>query len=397
MSDSSLSLPQKAPRPRKGRVMGVLMVLMLLAGCGWGGWWYVSQRMHEGTDDAYVSGNVLRVMPQISGKVLSVLADDTDRVFEGQPLVRLDTIDAKLAFERALVDLATAVRSTSQLMAKKRESESVINMRRVDLRQATDNLKRREVLGKRNAIGQEELHNARNAMETAAGGLAVAQEQHNALAAQLLDTALPDQPAVQQAAAVVRDRWLALQRTTIVSPLSGQIARRSVQAGEVVAPGTPLMTVVALDRLWIDANFKEVQLRRMRVGQPAEVTVDLYGSKVRYTGRVAGFSAGTGSVFALIPPQNATGNWIKIVQRVPVRIELDAQTLAAHPLLVGLSSVVRVNVADDSGELLLRAPRKHPTPPDMHNQAPALDFAEVDALIARTIRENSQTSQSTAN
>lgn len=388
MPNTSLSTPEH-PRPRRrGPVMGLLMGLMLLVGCGWGGWWYTTQRLYEATDDAYVTGNVLRVMPQISGKVLSVLADDTDRVAGGQPLVRLDPVDAKLAFDRSLVDLASAVRTTSQLMAKKRESEAVIAMRRVDLRQATDNLHRREVLGRRNAIGQEELHNARNATENAAGALSVAQEQRNALAAQLLDTDLPEQPAVQQSAAVVRDRWLALQRTTIASPLAGQIARRGVQAGEVVAPGTPLMTVVALDRLWIDANFKEVQLRRMRVGQPAEVTVDLYGTAVSYRGRVVGFSAGTGSVFALIPPQNATGNWIKIVQRVPVRIELNAEDLKAHPLLVGLSSVVRVNVADDSGALLAHTPRVENTPPDMHNQIPALDFAEVEARIAATIRDN---------
>lgn len=389
MADTPLSIPDTAPRPRRrGRVMGLLMVLMLLAGGAWGGWWYLTQRIYESTDDAYVSGNVLRIMPQVSGKVLSVLADDHDHVTQGQALVRLDPVDAQLAFDRSLVDLATATRSTAQLMAKKRETEAVIAMRRVDLRQATENLNRREVLGRNNAIGKEELHNARNAMETATGALSVAEEQRNALAAQLLDTALADQPAVRQAAAVVRDRWLALQRTTVYSPVPGQIAKRGVQAGEVVAPGTPLMAVVALDRLWVDANFKEVQLRRMRVGQPAEVTVDLYGAKVSYRGRVAGFAAGTGSVFALIPPQNATGNWIKIVQRVPVRIDLNPEDLQAHPLLVGLSSVVRVNVADDTGELLLRAPRSADTPADMHNQAPAVDFAAVEARIAQTIRDN---------
>lgn len=378
-----------AGRPRRGRVMTVLVLIMLCAGGGWAGWWYTHYRFVESTDDAYVNGNMARIMPQVAGTVQAVLVDDTDTVAPGQPLVRLDPVDARLAYDRAQVDLAAAVRNTCQLLARLRESEVTIGIRRVDLRQATENLLRREALGKRNAIGMEELHNARNHMENTAGALSVAQEQRNALAAQLLDSAdIAQQPPVRQAAAVLRDRWLALQRTTIASPIHGQIARRSVQAGEVVAPGTPLMAVVALDRLWIDANFKEVQLGRMRTGQPATVTVDMYGTQKTYHGRVAGFAAGTGSVFSLIPPQNATGNWIKIVQRLPVRIEIDSAELRDFPLMVGLSSVVSVNVSEDDGPLLLREPRTSPTPGDLHNQNPPVDFAPVETMIDTIIREN---------
>lgn len=204
----------------------------------------------------------------------------------------------------------------------------------------------------------------------------------------VLEAGVAEQPAVRRAAANVRDCWLALQRTTVLSPAAGQIAKRGVQAGEVVSPGTPLMTVIPLHRLWIDANFKEVQLHKMRIGQPAVIRVDMYGGDVTYHGRVTGFSAGTGSAFSLLPPQNATGNWIKIVQRVPVRIEIDPADLREHPLLVGLSAVVKVDTSDTSGRLLAASARTEPVPGDLVSQAPAVDFAPVEATISGIIRDN---------
>lgn len=383
------ALPPLPPKKRRrGTVMSTLMLLFLLAGGAWGGYWYAFVRGTESTDDAYVAGNIFRVMPQINGKVVAVLADDHDRVLAGQPLVRLDDADTRLAFERAQVDLATAVRSTCRLMTQLRETEAVINMREVDLRQAKDNLARREVLARRNAIGVEELHNARNSVETAGAALAVAKEQRNGLKAQLLNTTLDKQPAVQQAAAAVRERWLALSRTEIKSPVNGQVAKRAAQAGEVVTAGTPLVVVAGLDRLWIDANFKELQLRTIRINQPVTVTVDLYGKQVVYHGRVAGFAAGTGSAFSLLPAQNATGNWIKIVQRVPVRIEIDQAELKANPLLIGLSSLVVVDTTDTSGPLLAQAPRSAAIPPDLRLADAEADFTEADTLIHQIIAEN---------
>ena len=322
MTPDNDKAPQRRKRPRKGPIVGFLLLLFLLAGIGAGAWWYLFLRFEESTDDAYVAGNVLRIMPQVSGKVVAVDVDDNDMVAAGQTLVRLDPVDARLAYERSLVALASAVRDNCRLQAQLRETEAAIRMRRVDLRQKADNLTRREALGKAKAIGAEELKHARDDRENAAVALAAAEEERNALAAVLLDTGLAEQPAVRQAAANVRDCWLALQRTTVLSPAAGQIAKRGVQAGEVVSPGTPLMTVIPLHRLWIDANFKEVQLHKMRIGQPAVIRVDMYGGDVTYHGRVTGFSAGTGSAFSLLPPQNATGNWIKIVQRVPVRLSL---------------------------------------------------------------------------
>ena len=371
MTPDNDKAPQRRKRPRKGPIVGFLLLLFLLAGIGAGAWWYLFLRFEESTDDAYVAGNVLRIMPQVSGKVVAVDVDDNDMVAAGQTLVRLDPVDARLAYERSLVALASAVRDNCRLQAQLRETEAAIRMRRVDLRQKADNLTRREALGKAKAIGAEELKHARDDRENAAVALAAAEEERNALAAVLLDTGLAEQPAVRQAAANVRDCWLALQRTTVLSPAAGQIAKRGVQAGEVVSPGTPLMTVIPLHRLWIDANFKEVQLHKMRIGQPAVIRVDMYGS-----------------AFSLLPPQNATGNWIKIVQRVPVRIEIDPADLREHPLLVGLSAVVKVDTSDTSGRLLAASARTEPVPGDLVSQAPAVDFAPVEATISGIIRDN---------
>ena len=305
---------QRRKRPRRGPLIGFLLLLFLLAGIGVGAWWYLFLRFEESTDDAYVAGNVLRIMPQVSGKVVAVDVDDNDMVAAGQGLVRIDPVDARLAYERSLVALASAVRDTCRLQAQLRETEAAIRMRRVDLRQKADNLARREALGRANAIGAEELKHARDARENAAVALAAAEEERNALTAVLLDTGLAEQPAV--------------------------------------------------------------------------IRVDMYGGDVTYHGRVTGFSAGTGSAFSLLPPQNATGNWIKIVQRVPVRIEIDPADLREHPLLVGLSAVVKVDTSDTSGRLLAAAARTEPVPGDLVSQAPAVDFAPVEATIDGIIRDN---------
>lgn len=361
--------------------------LVVLAIC-WAGWWYWVWRVQESTDDAYVAGNVVRIMPQVSGKVLEVLADDTDRVLAGQMLVRLDPHDAQLALDRAVVELAVVVRDICRLQAQWRESLAQVHMVRVSLEQARVNLQRREALGRENAVRVEELHDYRAQEKKLAAQLTATLQQQQALEAQLLQNSLAQQPRVQQAAAYARQCWLAVQRTAVPSPVTGQVVQRNVQAGAVVAAGTSLMAVVPLDAVWIDANFKEVQLRHMRIGQSAEVRVDMHGEAVTYQGRVAGFAAGTGSAFALIPPQNATGNWIKIVQRVPVRIEIQTQSMKEYPLLVGLSATVTVNVADSSGSLLCDAPRQRPLPSMLTAQGVEPDMAPIEALIVQIIADN---------
>jgi membrane fusion protein (multidrug efflux system) len=194
------------------------------------------------------------------------------------------------------------------------------------------------------------VNTSRSALLSAQSALAAAQEQASSNRALTDGTALDKHPNVERAASAVREAYLSLQRTELPAPVAGQVARRSVQVGQRIAAGAPLMALVPLDQVWVEANFKEVQLRQMRIGQPVKLTADLYGGKVVYTGRVAGMGAGTGAAFALLPAQNATGNWIKVVQRVPVRVELDAKQLAEHPLRVGLSMEAEVDVAEATGE-----------------------------------------------
>lgn len=374
---------------KRRRIMGLLLAVLLLGLAAWAALWFFVLRFEEATDDAYVAGNVVRITSQVPGRVLEVLADDTDRVKAGQVLVRLDPDDAALALERAVVELASVTRDVGRLQAQERESVALVQAAEVSLEQSLANLSRREALGRANAVRVEELHDYRALVKSATAQLEAARQRQQALEAQLMDAPVQEQPAVLQAAARVRECWLALERTAVRSPVSGQVAQRSVQPGVMVAPGAPLMAVIPLDALWIDANFKEVQLRQMRVGQPAKITVDLHGGSVVYEGRVAGVSAGTGSAFALIPPQNATGNWIKIVQRVPVRIEFSGETAHTHPLLIGLSALVTVDIRDTTGPLLRDNPRQRPLPPVLTAQGITPDMSPIEERIRRTIAENS--------
>ena len=374
---------------RRVRIMLALGLLMAAVLLTWAARWYFVWRFEEATDDAYVSGNVVRIMPQISGRVVEVLADDTDSVRAGQPLVRLDDDDARLALDRALVDLASVVREIARLQAQRRESLALIRVAEVTLEQSMTNLRRREILGREKAVRLEEVQDYHAQVKSSVAQLDAARQRRQALDAQLLHGPVQDQPLVRQAAARARECWLALERTVIRSPVDGQVAQRGVQSGQVVAAGTPLMAVIPLSSLWVEANFKEVQLRHMREGQPVAITVDMHGSGVTYQGRVAGFSAGTGSAFSLIPPQNATGNWIKVVQRVPVRIELEGGDAERHSLLIGLSSVVTVNTSEASGPLLTDAARQRPLPPVLTARGTEPDMKPIEERIRSIIAENS--------
>lgn len=335
----------------------------------YGGWWLLTQRHHESTDNAYVQGQVVQITPQVAGTVLAVLADDTDLVKAGQPLVKLDAADARLALDRAEAQLAQTVREVRTLYANDATYAANVRLREAEVaraeaeaQRAADDLERRRPLLASGAVGGEEMKHAettlaaaRSALAAARSALAAAQEQATSNRALTDGTAPEHHPNVERAAAAVREAWLALQRTELPAPIAGQVAKRSVQVGQRVAPGTPLMSVVPLEQVWVEANFKEGQLRDMRIGQPVKLTADLYGSRVEYEGHVAGVGAGTGSAFALLPAQNATGNWIKVVQRVPVRIELDAKQISEHPLRVGLSMEASVDTADTRGEPVLAA------------------------------------------
>jgi len=383
---------------RKRALLGVASVT-LLAAIGYGAYWWLYQRHYESTDNAYVQGPVVQITPQVSGTVLAVLADDTDVVKAGQALVRLDPTDARLALDRSESQLAQTVREVRTLYANNDALSANIRVREAevarveaDVARATDDVNRRKPLLATGAVGGEEMKHAettltslQSALASARSALAAAQEQATSNRALTEGTSVEKHPNVERAAAAVREAYLTLQRVELPAPVTGQVAKRSVQVGQRVAPGTPLMSVIPLEQVWVEANFKEVQLRSMRIGQPVKLTADIYGSKVEYEGHVAGLGAGTGAAFALLPAQNATGNWIKVVQRVPVRVELDAKQLADHPLRVGLSMEATVDIAQQTGAPVLAAtaPRASSRTDVFESQS-----GEADRLVNEIIASN---------
>ncbi|HEZ0134996.1 TPA: HlyD family efflux transporter periplasmic adaptor subunit [Neisseria meningitidis] len=334
-------------------------------------WW----QHEEETEDAYVAGRVVQVTPQKGGTVRKVLHDDTDAVKKGDVLAVLDDDNDVLAYERAKNELVQAVRQNRRQNAATSQAGAQVALRRADLARAQDDLRRRSALAESGAVSAEELAHARAAVSQAQAAVKAAlAEESSARAALGGDVSLREQPAVQTAIGRLKDAWLNLQRTQIRAPADGQVAKRSVQVGQQVAAGAPLMAVVPLSDVWVDANFKETQLRHMKIGQPAELVSDLYGKQIVYRGRVAGFSAGTGSAFSLIPAQNATGNWIKVVQRVPVRIVLNREDVDRHPLRIGLSMTVKVDTSA-AGAPVSKTPGA--ALPEMEST----DWSEVDRTV----------------
>ncbi|WP_336851788.1 multidrug efflux MFS transporter periplasmic adaptor subunit EmrA [Pseudescherichia vulneris] len=380
--------PQQPVNNKKGkrtRILLILTLLFIVIAVAYGIYWFLVLRHHEETDDAYVAGNQVQIMAQVSGSVTKVWVDNTDFVKKGDVLVTLDPTDAQQAFEKAQTALASSVRQTRQMMINSKQYQANIEVRKTALAQAQSDLNRRVPLGTANLIGREELQHARDAVASAQAQLDVAVQQYNANQAMILGTRLEDQPAVQQAAAEVRNAWLALQRTKIVSPMTGYVSRRAVQPGAQIGVTTPLMAVVPASGLWVDANFKETQLAHMRIGQTATVVSDIYGDDVTYTGKVVGLDMGTGSAFSLLPAQNATGNWIKVVQRLPVRIELDANQLSQHPLRIGLSTLVTVDTSNSDGQMLASQAR---TTPAYESNAREIGLEPVNILINDIVKAN---------
>lgn len=390
-SASSVAPPPSGHKPPKTKaqirrkVMTRFSLFLLAVAILLALYWFFVLRNEQETDDAYVGGDIVAISSQVQGTVTTIMAGDTDFVIAGQMLVRLDPSDTRLAFERASAELAQAVRQTRTLVTGNQQLAAQVAQRRADLNKAEGDLKRRQSAIVDGGIGQEELQHARDAVAAARAALTATEQQLKANRELVLADSAAQHPQVAAAAAMVRERWLAMKRTEIISPMSGQVAKRSVQLGAQIAPGAPLMAVIPLDTLWVDANFKENQLRDLRIGQPVTLRSDLYGSSVTYHGKVAGLSAGTGSAFSLLPPQNATGNWIKVVQRVPVRITLDPKELREHPLRIGLSMVTTVDTADQSGPVLASKPRLKPV-----LQATVYDqrLKDVDAVVNDIIQQN---------
>ncbi len=379
------SSPAQVMQRRRTRWLLIAVTGFVIVGVVATAYWWLYARNYEDTDDSYVAGDLVNVSSQISGTVVSIDADETDFVQMGQELVRLDDTDARIALQESEDQLAKAVRQVHTVFTSRDELTAVLAQRRADLNRARSDLDRRESLGKTGAVSTEEISHAQEAVTEAQQALIAAEKNLAGGTALLGRTGVADNPDVQAAGVAVERAWLALRRTSIHAPVSGYIAKRPAQLGERTVSGNALLSIVPLDRLRVEANFKEVQLNRMRIGQPVKIVADLYGGHVEYRGTIAGLGLGTGAAFALLPAQNATGNWIKVVQRVPVRIALDPQQVAAHPLRIGLSTHAIVDVRDVSGAQLAQAPRKDPV---LNTDIYAIDMSEITARIAQIVADN---------
>ena len=377
---------------KRKRMLTTLAAALVIAGVGYGLYWGLYGRWFESTDDAYVQGNVVQVTPQVAGTVVAIRADDTQLVTSGQPVIELDRADARVALEQAEAALAQTVRQVRTLYSNTGAFTATLAMRESDLAKAKDDLARRKQIASSGAVSQEEISHAQTAVQAAQSALEAAKEQLQGNRVLTEQTTLERHPNVLQAAAKVREAYLSYASTSLPASVTGYVAKRSVQVGQRVAPGTPLMAIVPLDQLWVDANFKEVQVRHMRAGQPVELVADVYGSSVTYHGKVVGFSAGTGSAFSLLPAQNATGNWIKVVQRLPVRVSLDPKELKDHPLRVGLSMEAKVDIHNEGGQSLATAPVASPLQTTVYDQA----GKDADQVIASIITANAGRGGATA-
>ncbi|MFT4255625.1 MAG: efflux RND transporter periplasmic adaptor subunit [Pseudoxanthomonas sp.] len=384
-STPAASAPASDNGKRK-RALLILFAVMVIALVAWLAYYFLHARWHQDTDDAYVQGNVVSIVPQTAGTVVSIDADDGDHVQAGQALVHLDPNDAQVAYDQAVANLAGTVRQVRGLFSNVDAGAADLKARQVAVEQARADVRRREGLVASGAVSREELAHARDLLSSAEAALASSHGELSRTRALVDATTLQQQPQVEAAASQLRQAYLNLQRNAIVAPVSGYVAKRQVQLGQRVQPGSTLMTIVPLEQVWVEANFKETQLAHMRIGQPVKVRTDLYGDDVEYDGRIASLGLGTGSAFSLLPAQNASGNWIKIVQRVPVRIELTPAQVAEHPLRLGLSTHVDVTVRDQSGPVLAQ-PRKADEP-RFATAAYQKQLDEANDLIAKIVAQN---------
>ncbi|MDB6062500.1 MAG: efflux pump rane protein [Verrucomicrobiaceae bacterium] len=372
-------------KQKRQRALLLLLVVVIIAAIIFAIYWMLSGRYHESTDDAYVAGNLVQITPQVPGTVISIGADETDSVHLGEVLIALNPADAKIALERSQAELGEAVRQVQKLFLGVGQFEAGVVMGEAGLVRAQLDSQRRAGMDTAGAVSREDLEHSQQLTTFAEAGLVLAQSQLDSSRALTTKTDVAHHPQVLAAAAHVRDAYLALQRTKIPSPVNGYVAKRAVQVGQRVMPGETLIAVVPLDQFWIDANFKEVQVRHLRLGQPVKVTADIYGDNIEYDGKIAGLGMGTGAAFSLLPAQNATGNWIKVVQRLPIRVELDPEQLRKHPLRIGLSMQVSVDTHNRDGAVLASKSR---TEPAFSTTVYDAEAHEADALIAKIIADN---------
>src|SRR5471032_1897254 len=381
-----------APAPndkKRKRVLVGITLAFIVVGIAYAIYYEAVLSNSQDTDNAYVGGNLVTLSSQVAGNVQEIRADETQMVQAGAELVKLDSADADVALSQAEARLGNVVRQQRQRYADVAQYDATVAQRQLALKDAEDDLARRKPLAADHTVSGEDVAHARQAVDNARAAIAVAQKQADAAKSGIEGVAPAQHPAVQAAKADYVQAWLAARRNSILAPVSGYVAKRSVQVGAHVTPGTPMLSIVPLDQLWVDANFKESELRNIRVGQSATIEADMYGSKVTFHGKVLGLSAGTGSAFSLLPAQNASGNWIKVVQRVPVRIALDPKELREHPLRIGLSTTVNVDIRDTGGPML-----GAPMPPSAVYSTKSLvqplsqAGSAADAIIARNLAKS---------
>jgi len=376
---------------KRTKILLIIALIFIVLGALWAAYWVLVLSKRERTDDAYVNGNKVVISAQVPGTVVAVLADDTQLVKAGQVLVRLDPIDAQTSLARTASALAQTVRQVRQQKSTAEEYDSVIDTRKLELARAEADLAKRQPLLAAHAIAAEEVRHAEENVALARAALVQATRQATAAHALVDGTQVEENPAVLQAKDAYRDAWIAAERNAVIAPVTGYVAERSVQLGQHIQAGQSLMTVIPLNSLWVDANFKEVQLRNLRIGQPAEVRSDLYGGAYIFHAHVEGMSAGTGAAFSLLPAQNASGNWIKVVQRVPVRIQIDDADLAKSPLRVGLSATVTVDTTSREGPVLAAdVSDKSVGDTQVYSQDLDKANAEADAVIRRNLGGNAK-------
>ncbi len=362
-----------------------LSALFMLIGSAWLIYWLIWGRFEEYTDDAYVNGNVVEVMPQIPGTVIEIDTDDTQLVKQGEVVVKLDPTNMEIALERAKSSLAETVRQVRQYFENTERAETILIMRGADLLKAQLDLKRRTGLVGEKAISREEMQHYLTAEKTAQAQYNYALHNLRASLALVENSHVYTHPLVERAKSNLKNAFLNRQRTTILAPVTGYVAKRNVQLGQQVSKKSAMLAIIPLDQIWVDANYKESQLSNIRIDQPVTLHADAYPG-MTYHGKILGFTPGTGVSFSLLPPQNATGNWIKIVQRLPVRVKLDVDELNKNPLFLGLSMRVTTNTYHRNGKRLARSSVSRPlyTTTVYNNQ-----LAQVDSIINHILENNS--------
>ena len=375
--------PVNAPVSKRRQVLRIIIGSFAAVGVVAALWWWLVGSTRETTTDAYVAGDQVAVSALVPGTVVRVNTEDTATVKAGDVLVELDPADAEVALARAAATLAQSLRQARQQQATAAQYDALVEARRLDLTQAERQLARRAPLLSNQAVSAEEVTQSETSVALARTALTSAAQQAAAAHALIGNTPPARQPAVLEARAAYQQAWLSAHRNRVLAPVGGQVARRNVQLGQRVQAGQTLMVIVPLQAVWIDANFKEPQLRKMHPGQHVTATADVYGGSVKFHGVIAGLAAGTGAAFALLPAQNASGNWVKVVQRVPVRIQLDPAEVAVHPLRVGMSMAVAVDTRDqDAAALRARAPAAASASTSLYDDGQRAAAAAADAVIS---------------